>query len=371
MRAKPRIASACLVALAVLSPAPARAGEEIDLLTKLLLAVGVSGREEAVRETILADLPDWARKSAKTDAVGNLSVTTGSGSPSVLYVAHMDEIGYLVTNVREDGLIQVQKVGGFYDWQYEGQVVQVHTQAGPIGGVVVMPSTHLRRDASEKASEFGVESVLIDTGTQSRKETEALGVALLDPITIRKSVTKLAGTRLAARSMDDRFGCAALLALARRLKPAEVKGTLTIAWSVQEEVGLRGAEVLAETFSPDMVVAVDSFVTSDSPIESHRLADAILGAGPMIRALDSSHIAPIASVRSLIAFAKSKNLALGYGATMGGNDGSVFHSPKSRVLPLSIPIRYSHSAIETIDSKDQVGLVNLLDAMVSDTSWIR
>ena len=134
---------------------------------------------------------------------------------------------------------------------------------------------------------------------------------------------------------------------------------------------LRGAEALAEGFKPDVVVAVDSFVTSDSPIESKRLANAPIGAGPMIRALDTSYIAPIASVRSLMEFAKARGLPLGYGATMGGNDGSVFHSPKSRVLPLSIPIRYSHSAVETIDTRDQIGLVNLLEAMVKDTAWIK
>jgi len=371
-----KTASVCLLALVgLISPASAAvgsgAGEEIELLTKLLLAVGVSGHEEAVRDAILADLPDWAKKSARTDAMGNLSVTIGTGSPSVLYVAHMDEIGYLVTNIRDDGMIQVQKLGGFYDWQYEGQVVVIHAAGGDVNGVVVMPSTHLRRDSPEKPADFTVDNILIDTGTESRKETEGLGVALLDPITIRKSVTKLAGTRLTARSMDDRFGCAALLAVARRIKPADVKGTVTLAWSVQEEVGLRGAEALAEGFSPEMVVAVDSFVTSDSPVESHRLANAPIGNGPMIRALDTSYIAPIASVRSLMEFAKARSLPLGYGATMGGNDGSVFHSPKSRVLPLSIPIRYSHSAIETIDTRDQVGLVNLLEAMLKDTAWIK
>ncbi|HZE89755.1 MAG TPA: M20/M25/M40 family metallo-hydrolase [Verrucomicrobiae bacterium] len=372
------IAAACAASLFLISP-PARAAgpaagssEEVDLLTKLLLAYGVSGHEAGVRDAVLAEFPDWAKKSAKTDAMGNLTVTVGSGAPSVLYVAHMDEIGYVVTNIREDGMIQVQKFGGFYDWQYEGQVVLIHTAAaGDVSGVVVMPSTHLRRDAADKPADFTVDNILIDTGTPSRKETEALGIALLDPITIRKSVTKLAGTRLAARSMDDRFGCAAILAVVRRLKPADVKGTVTFAWSVQEEVGLRGAEAIAHGVSPDVVIAVDSFVTSDSPIESKRLAFAPIGAGPMIRALDTSYIAPIASVRALMQFAKGKGLALGYGATMGGNDGSVFHDPKSKVVPLSIPIRYSHSAIETIDTRDQVGLVNLIDAMVRETSWIQ
>jgi len=345
------------------------AADEVALLVKLLVTVGVSGREEAVREAIRGDLPDWARQAGRIDAMGNLIVTAGGGAPSVLYVAHMDEIGYTVTNIREDGFVQVQKHGGFYDRQYEGRVVQIHTASGPVHGVVAMPSTHLRRDLPDKPGEFTVESVLIDVGTDSRKETEALGVALLDPITVPKTVTRLAGSRLAARSMDDRFGCAALLALARRLKPAEVKGTLILAWSVQEEVGLRGAEALAKEMSPDVVVPVDSFVTSDSPLESHRLADAPLGAGAMIRALDSSNIAPIGLVRALMDFAKAKSLRLDYGATLGGNDGSVFRSAKSRVLPLSIPIRYSHSAIETIDTRDLSSLVDLLDAMVRDVSW--
>jgi putative aminopeptidase FrvX len=372
----PRLARCSFVLLLLIFTAPAFAGpggssDEAALLEKLLLAVGVSGREEAVRQVIQAELPDWARSASKVDAIGNLVVRTGSGDPSVLYVAHMDEIGYMVTRIREDGLLQVQKHGGFYDRQYEGQLVQVHTAKGPVNGVVVMPSTHLRRDLPEKPAEFNVESVLIDTGTESRAETEALGVALLDPITVPKRVTKLAGTRLAARSMDDRFGCAALLAVARRVKPADLKGTITLAWSTQEEVGLRGAEALARTITPDVVVAVDSFVTSDSAIESKRLADAPIGDGPMIRALDSSNIAPIDLVRSLLDFTRARGLKLGYGATMGGNDGSVFRNDRTRVLPLSIPIRYSHSAIETIDTRDLTGLVQILDAMVRDVSWAK
>jgi putative aminopeptidase FrvX len=367
----PRWKAALASAIAALCPIPASAGEEADLLAGLLAVPGVSGREEAVREAIRAGLPEWARRAARADAMGNLTVTAGSGAPSVLYVAHMDEIGYMVTHVREDGLIQVQKHGGFYDRQYEGRVVQIHTASGPVSGVVIMPSTHLRRDLPDKPSDFTVESVLIDVGAESRAQTEALGVALLDPITVPKTVTRLAGSRLAARSMDDRFGCAALLALARRIQPSDVRGTLTLAWSVQEEVGLRGAQALAREFSPEVVVPVDSFVTSDSPLESPRLADAPLGEGPMIRALDSSNIAPIGLVRSLLEFARGKGLVLGYGATMGGNDGSVFRNGRSRVLPLAIPIRYSHTAVETIDTRDLTALVALLDAMVRDVSWAR
>jgi putative aminopeptidase FrvX len=171
--------------------------------------------------------------------------------------------------------------------------------------------------------------------------------------------------------MDDRFGCAALLALARRIDPGAVTGTLTIAWSVQEEIGLQGARALAAAMSPDVVVPVDTYVTSDSGVESARIGNAKLGEGPRIRALDQSSVAPISLVRALIALAERNQLAVTYGATGGGNDGSVFRTASTAVLPLGIPLRYSHTAIETIDSRDLVGLVDLLELMVRDVSWAR
>jgi putative aminopeptidase FrvX len=214
-----------------------------------------------------------------------------------------------------------------------------------------------------------VDSVIVDVGTESRDETVALGIELLDPITVPKTVTQLAGTRLAGRSMDDRFGCAALIALTRRIDPAAVNGTLTIAWSAQEELGLQGARALASAMSPDLVVAIDTYVSSDSPVENPRLGRAKLGEGPVIRALDASNVAPISRVRALMSLAERHELDLRYGATGGGNDGSVFRTASSEVVPIGIPLRYSHSAIETIDTKDLVGLVDLLEAMVRDLSW--
>jgi putative aminopeptidase FrvX len=351
---------------------PAAAQEEVEILEELLLSVGVSGREEQVRETILAQLPAWARDAAVIDAMGNVIVTVGSGEPHVAYIAHMDEIGYMVTNVRDDGFIQVAKHGGFYDSQYEGQHVQVHTASGPVNGVVGIHSTHLWRGLENPRSEnYDHADVLIDVGTRSREETLSLGIALLDPITVPKRVARLAGTRLAARSMDDRFGCAAQVALARRIRPGQVSGTLTLAWVVQEEVGLRGSTALAKSLEPDVVVPVDSYVTAESPLEDPRVGNHALGAGPVVRALDSSHIAPIELIRSLLDFADSSGLRLSYGATQGGNDGSVFRNSRSKVLPLAIPIRYSHTAIETIDTTDLSALVDLLVAMTQDTAWVQ
>jgi putative aminopeptidase FrvX len=358
----------CLIASANTRLAVAQ--EEVEILEDLLLAVGVSGREEQVRETILSQLPGWARDAAVIDAMGNLVVTVGDGARHIAYIAHMDEIGYMVTNIRDDGFLQVAKHGGFYDSQYEGQLVQVHTAAGPVNGVVSIHSTHLWRGLeSPREDNYDHADVLVDVGTSSREETLALGIALLDPITVPKRMSRLAETRLTARSMDDRFGCAALVTMARRIRPGQVSGRLTLAWVVQEEVGLRGSTALAKSLEPDVVVPVDSYVTSESPLEDPRVGNHALGGGPIVRALDSSHIAPIGLIRNLVSFAEEAGLRLSYGATQGGNDGSVFRNSRSQVLPLAIPIRYSHTAIETIDSTDLTGLIDLLVAMAQDTSW--
>ena len=350
---------------------PAQAQDTVALLEELLLTVGVSGREQQVRETIHGMLPGWARDAATVDAMGNLVLTVGRGEPHVAYVAHMDEIGYVVTNIRDDGLIQVAKHGGFFDSQYEGQLVQVHSATGPVNGVVAIRSTHLWRGVTAPDGDFDHTDVLIDVGTRTAEESRALGIELLDPITVPKRVTRMAGSRMAARSMDDRFGCAAQVALARRIRPGDVDGTLTLAWVVQEEVGLRGASALADSLQPDVVVPVDSYVTSDSPLESPRVGRHELGAGPIIRALDNSNIAPIDLIRSLTGFAAARDLRLSYGATQGGNDGSMFRNARTRVLPLAIPIRYSHTAVEMIDTSDLESLVDLLDQMVRDASWVQ
>lgn len=350
-------------------PAARALPDEVEILKELLLVPGVSGHEEDVRKAIERMLPAWARERAEVDAIGNLLVTIGEGTPHLLMAAHMDETGYAITNIREDGNLQVWKIGGFYDSLYQGQHVQIHTMKGALPGVVVLPSTHLQAGRGPLPS-FAVGDLLIDVGTRSRAQTEALGVAKLDTVTIPKAVYHLAESRMTGRSMDDRFGCAALIALARRLSPGSQQGTLTLAWTVQEEVGLRGAAAIASRMTPDFVFPVDSYVTSDSPLENHRIGYAPLGEGPVIRALDHSNITPVSLVRNLLEFARGKKIPLQHGATGGGNDGSVFRNAHSIIVPLSIPIRYSHSAIETIDHRDLSRLVDLLEAVAEDHSWI-
>jgi putative aminopeptidase FrvX len=366
-RARPVVLSAALLAL-LLAAAPgeiraARSARETGsfaLLEILVNTPGVSTREQGVRDRIRSLLPAWTR--SEIDARGNLLVAAGpeKAAKSLLFIAHMDETGYLVTALREDGYLDVKPVGGFFETLYEGQVVQVHAAKGDVGGVVPPRPNYLDAEVAESPGAFGKEAVRVNIGASSRAVAEALGIAPGDPVTIPKSFQRLSGSFGSGRAVDDRAGCTALLLALRGLDPKTLRHRVIFAFSVEEETGLDGAQVLAQTLRPDLVIAVDTFVSSDSPLERPAFAHAVLGKGPVVRAIDSSNITDEAIVDRLLALAKQAGVPVQYGLTRGGNDGSVFPEFGTPDLALSWPTVHSHSPVEVIHERDLDGLGTLV-----------
>src|SRR2546425_6317270 len=188
---------------------PGREGGSFGILEALINTPGVSTREQGVRDRIRALLPAWARP--EVDAKGNLLVAAGpeKGAKSLLFIAHMDETGYLVTAIREDGSLEVKPVGGFFETLYEGQVVLVHAAKGDVGGVVPPRPNYLDAAVADTPGAFGKEAVRVYVGASSRAVAEALGIAAGDPVTIPKSFQRLAGSFGSGRGVDDRAGCPA------------------------------------------------------------------------------------------------------------------------------------------------------------------
>jgi putative aminopeptidase len=344
----------------LLAARSARESGSFAILQTLLETPGVSTREQGVRDRIRALLPSWAK--SETDSRGNLLVAAGpeKGAKSLLFIAHMDETGYLVTAIREDGSLDVKPVGGFFETLYEGQVVQVHTAKGDVGGVVPPRPNYLDAAVADSPGAFGKEAVRVYVGASSKAVAEALGIAAGDPVTIPKSFQRLAGSYGSGRAVDDRAGCTALLLALRGLDPKTLRHRITFAFSVEEETGLDGAQVLAQSLRPDLVIAVDTFVSSDSPLERPAFAHAVLGKGPVVRAIDSSNITDRAIVEKVLALAKQAGLPIQYGLTRGGNDGSVFPEFGTPDLALSWPTVHSHSPVEVIHEKDLDGLGTLV-----------
>ncbi len=332
------------------------------VLEPLIESPGVSGHEAPVREAVRVALPYWAEP--EVDDSGNLLVTVGKGSPIKLFIAHLDEIGYVVKGIDDHGMLTLTKCGGFDDALFEGQPVSVHRRDRGSVDAVVAPRPGYR---SAKEGAVKLDELRVDIGAATRADAELL-VAPGDSVTVRKEISRLVGSRATARSFDDRVGCAALLIALSQLDRKKVEGTVVFAFSVGEEVGLEGAKALSTRLRPDVVFAVDPFVSSDSPRESQRFAFAPIGAGAVVRALDHSNAAPKWAVARVIDLANNRHIPIQYGVTGGGNDGAVFTRFGAIDVPIAWPLRYSHSPAEVVDLADVDSLGRLVEALAEDFS---
>jgi putative aminopeptidase FrvX len=348
----------------------ASGGSNPDDLRVLTETYGASGHEEAVREQVKKLLPRLAKP--ETDAAGNLvlkmgSAKTNSNAPKLVFVAHMDEIGYQVRSIEPDGRLLMDVLGGGYTEYFLGHVVLLHKADGStVGGVLELPAKWdqpgFEWPRGPKAMD---EPARMYIGTHSAEETQKLGIRVGDWATIPKKYRPLIGTRANARSFDDRVGCEALIEAVKALGPNLGDRQVTFIWSTEEEVGLKGAAAAAERMAkegnrPDFVFAIDTFVSSDSPIESKRFADAEIGKGFVIRAVDNSNIAPREYVDRVVKLANENKIPVQYGVTGGGNDGAVFVRYGAVDVPLSWPLRYSHSPGEVIDTRDVDALAKIV-----------
>jgi len=329
--------------------------EAQTVLSQLVETYGVSAWETPVREAVKRLLPAWAKP--ETDSAGNLWLRVGQGDPVVVFVAHLDEIGFLVDSIRDDGSLVLRTRGGFVTSLFEGQPALVHT------GKATVPGVFLPRDSG--FTRHSPPPLRVDLGTGSRAGTAALGVAVGSGVTMPKEYVRLAGTRATGRSFDDRVGSTAQILALRHLDRAALKHQVIFIWSTREEIGLEGAAAAANALGtlPRRVHAIDTFVSADSPLERANFAVAPLGRGAVARAADNSSVTPPAYVDSLAAVARARGVALQVGTTNGGNDGSTFTSNGVIDVAIGWPLRYSHSPAEVIDLKDVVSLADLIRAV--------
>lgn len=353
-----------ILAAMLLVPSPAMAQyrpslEDVrSVLAPLVETYGVSGMEGPVRDAVSHRLPAWAHPV--TDSAGNLIVSVGKGEPLVVFMAHLDEIGFVITAIREDGTLELKQRGGFFLSLFEAQPALVHTGARSIPGIF------LPRDSLGPSPRRTPPPFRADVGAGSRAGVEAMGIRVGHTLTMpKKFVSLTGGTRATGRSFDDRVGCAAMLLALGTLDPARLRHRVIFVWSVREETGLEGARVVADALglSVARVHAVDTFVSSDSPLEIKTFADVPLGSGAVARALDNSSVTPPALVDSLVRVAKRYQISMEANSTNGGNDGSVFASWGVPDVPLSWPLRYAHSPAEVIDLADVQALAQLIQAV--------
>lgn len=342
-----------------------------DLLAELMLIPGLAGHEGRVAAALAAHLRALGLEP-RSDRLGNLSVTLpGDDSlPSVMVFTHMDQLGFVVRKIEPDGLIRLERLGGVPERALAAQAVVICTASGDLPGVIANKSHHAT-GADEKYRVVPYSELYVDVGFSSRDMALAAGVQVGTPVVYAPRVMELAGGRIAGTSVDDRAGCAALIALAkaRMGKPGPVTH---LVWSVQEEYNLRGVLPAATRLAPDIALQIDLLLACDTPDMAGR-GEVTLGGGPGI-SLYSFHgrgtLNGVIPHPALVALMESAARARGLPLQRSAHTGALtdlsyiqFMGPEGvACLDVGFPMRYSHSALEVVDPADLSALVTLLDA---------
>ena len=279
-----------------------------------------------------------------------------------MLAAHMDEIGLMVQYIDEKGFIRFVGVGGWYNPVLVSQRVILHGEKGDVPGVLGMKPPHVMEEADRKKP-IELANLFIDVGAHSAEEVEAMGITVGTTVTIDRDYQPLAGTVVTGKALDNRVGCAMLIGA---LKEMETKHTIYAVFTVQEEVGLKGAKTAAFSLNPDVAIATDVTIPGDSPGIERRKAPVFMGEGPvvvMVSASGRGHLADPRMVDWLKKTAKKHDIKIQLEVGDGGNtDASAINFERGGIpsVPVSVPARYIHSPVEVIDLKDLQGAIELL-----------
>lgn len=357
------IPSAAALPEPTLPSRPTTAPGDEAILKRVIETYGASSHEGYVTKMVAQLLPAWAKP--QVDAAGNLILHwagTGKG-PRIAFVAHQDEIGFEVHAISPDGTLELISKGGGVPAYFLGHDVLVHSGNGMHPGVLELPEGWEKADFQWPRGPR--QSLRLDVGAKSADDVAQLGIKAGDFVTIPKQYRNLVAPRASARSFDDRVGCSALIAATWALGQNLNGRDVTFIWSTREELGLEGAVAAAKTLAdqghpPDYVFAIDTFVSADSPLESKRFGDAILGKGFVVRAVDNSNVVPRNLAEKVVSMARAAKISAQYGVTGGGNDGAAFLLYGSTDVALGWPLRYSHSPAEVIDLRDLDALAKIV-----------
>ncbi len=321
---------------------------DIKLLEKLCCASGVSGDEGEVRDIIMNEIKNHV-DNFEVDALGNI-IAFKSGknkaSKKIMLSAHMDEVGFVVTNIASSGVLKVSAVGGIDRRVILGK--QATVGKNKINAVFGVKPIHLLT-AEEKDKIPKIDDMYCDIGADNKKEAEKY-IDLGDTVAF-KSKFVIDEDRIISKALDDRIGCLVLIEIIKQ----EIEYDMYFTFVVQEEVGLRGAKTASYTVNPDSAIVVEATTACDVAQTNEDKKVCKLSEGSVISFMDRATIYDKEYVNLALEVAKNNNVAVQIKkAVAGGNDSGAIHCSRSgvRTLAVSFPCRYIHSANSIISRKD-------------------
>jgi endoglucanase len=331
-----------------------------EILGTLSDTMATSGDEIEMRRTLRPYL-EGNVDEMRVDSMGNLlTVKKGIGKVplKVLITAHMDEVGLMVVDHGKSGQLHVRSIGGLDPRLLPGLDVRVGEEQIP--GVIGLQAIHRAKENAHKVTPL--EKLTVDIGAQS--DDEAKGLAPIGTRVMFATETHPLGDLIAGKAFDDRAGCTTLVGLLQAAPyPFDLHGVFT----VQEEVGLRGARVAAYTVDPDVAFALEGTIADDLPKEEDVSPTSEIGKGPVITVMDRSYISDRRLLRYAVRLAEELEIPYQFKQPgVGGTDSGAIHLSRGGVptLTVAVPCRYIHSPTALLHPKDLERTVTLMEALL-------
>lgn len=340
--------------------------ETQELFKTLTELPGAPGNEHLVRQFMKEELGRYSDEIVQDRLGGVFGVKKGKG-PTVMAAGHMDEVGFMVTQVTENGMIRFQPLGGWWNQVLLAQRVQVVTDRGPVVGVIgSIPPHNLTPEQRKKPME--IKNMLIDIGADHKEDAREIGIKPGQPIVPICPFTPMANEKkILAKAWDNRYGCGLSIELLKELQGEKLPNVLYSGATVQEEVGLRGAQVAANMIQPDIFYAMDASPANDMSGDKKEFGQ--LGKGALLRILDRSMVTHRGMREFILDTAETHDIPYQYFVSQGGTDAGRVHMANDGVpsAVVGISSRYIHTSSSIIHVDDYAAAKELLVKLVKAT----
>ncbi|WP_163971689.1 M42 family metallopeptidase [Oceanobacillus halotolerans] len=340
--------------------------ETMELFKNLTELQGAPGNEHLVRNFMKDQLSNYADDVIQDNLGGVFGIKKGTG-PKVMVAGHMDEVGFMVTQITKNGMIRFQTLGGWWNQVMLAQRVQVMTDNGPVIGVIgSIPPHNLTAEQRKKPME--IKNMLIDIGADDKEDAERIGIKPGQQVVPVCPFTPMANDKkILAKAWDNRYGCGLSIELLKELQNETLPNELYSGATVQEEVGLRGAQVAANMIKPDIFFALDASPANDMSGEDKEFGQ--LGKGALLRIFDRTMITHRGMREFVLDTAESNDIPYQYFLSQGGTDAGRVHTSGKGVPSAVVGIcsRYIHTAASIVHVDDYQAAKDLLVKLVKST----
>jgi putative aminopeptidase FrvX len=344
--------------------------ETLHLFQTLTELPGAPGNEHQVREFMRKQLEKYADEVIQ-DRLGSIfGVKAGDpDGPKIMVAGHMDEVGFMVTDITKNGMIRFQPLGGWWNQVLLAQRVQIITEAGPVMGVISSIPPHLLTEEKRKKP-MEVNNMMIDIGADDRKDAEKSGVKPGQQIVPVCPFTPLANPKkIMAKAWDNRYGCGLAIELLKEIRHEKLPNIVYSGATVQEEVGLRGAASAANMIQPDLFFALDASPANDMAGEEKEFGH--IGKGALLRIFDRTMVTHKGMREFVLDMAETHDIPYQYFVSPGGTDAGRVHISNEGVPSAVIGIcaRYIHTHASIIHVDDYAAAKELLIKLVKASDW--